>query len=72
MTSVSMYEDWKMRQPKGKPQGLTTALRVWVMVSTNCTCGREGGLRAGPAPEGSAWMRSEINHPQALHFAGMK
>lgn len=46
MTSVSMYEDWKMRQPKGKPQGLTTALMVWVMVSTNCTCGREGG-RAG-------------------------
>lgn len=26
-----------MRQPKGKPQGFTTALSVCVMVSTNCT-----------------------------------
>lgn len=42
MTSVIIYEDWKMRQPKGKPQGFTTALRVCVMVSTNCTWkGRE-------------------------------
>ena len=33
-----------MRQPKGKPQGLTTALMVWVMVSRNCTCGRQGRI----------------------------
>lgn len=41
-----------MRQPKGKPQGLTTALMVWVMVSRNCTCGRQGrtALRSGSCP----------------------
>lgn len=42
-----------MRQPKGKPQGFTTALSVCVMVSTNCTwkaecCSEDSPWEVGP------------------------
>lgn len=38
-----------MRQPKGKPQGFTTALSVCVIVRTNCTWKAEKlRVRTGP------------------------
>lgn len=64
-----------MRHPKGKPHGFTTALMVWVMVSTNCTWGGKRGRgegRAEPTPATGASGPVAINYSSSLNLAGIQ